>query len=81
MKTKPNSRPALLEIIIRKTGIPAGKKSQGYLDLRQMKALIVYIETTESKINGLTREIQTLTENFKDGYGKDKPRPREPKDI
>lgn len=78
---KANKRPDLIEIIIRKTGIPRDESGTGYFSKRQLKALIVYIETNESKLASLTKEVRTLTESITSVYGKDKPRSRKPEDI
>lgn len=77
---KANKRPDLVDIIIRKTGIPRDS-SNGYLSIRQLKALVVYLETTESRVASLTREVKTLTESITGAYGKDNSRPRKPEDI
>lgn len=68
-------RPDLVGIIIRKTGIPGKEASLGYLTKKQLKALIVFIENTESKIHVLSEEVRTLTESIKNTYGKDESRP------
>lgn len=74
-------RNELVQRIIEKAGLPVESKTPGYLSIRQMQALLLWIEKNDHDWKCITKTLNDLKERANDFYGRDQSKSSELEDI
>lgn len=74
-------RNELVQRIVEKAGLPMESKTPGYLSIRQMQALLLWIEKNDHDWKCITKTLNELKERANGFYGRDQSKSSELEDI